>query len=258
MSYNYCMKNYKDFAIEMANQAGMMMKKNFILGMKREWKSDNSPLTSTDTAINEYVISSVENTFPSHGILGEEISKNENREFLWVCDPIDGTVPFSTGFPTFVFSLALVVDGESILGVIYDPILERMIVAEKGMGATLNSNKINVSENKFLGKRTILNIETDLRLSRARDYLVSQGCIVSRICSIAYATILLATGQIVANIFEYSKPWDAAASKIIIDEAGGKFTDLDGKEQRYDRSINGFIASNGLVHNDLVKIITNR
>ncbi len=252
------MQNYKDFAIGLAQKAGKIMLANFTLGMKKEWKDDNSPLTVTDTQINRFVIESVNQTFPDHGILGEEGSKNQDREYLWVCDPIDGTMPFSSGYPVFVFSLALVINGKSILGVIYDPFLNRMYVGEKEKGAFLNNEKIHVSQQKQLGRKMLINVETDLKLSRARDLMTKKGCIISRICSVSYASILVASGEFIASIFEYSKPWDGAAAKIIVEEAGGKFTDLEGKEQRYDRTINGFIASNGFVHDELVAICANR
>lgn len=252
------MNNYKDFAIGLARQAGKIMLSNFTLGMKKEWKDDNSPLTVSDTAINRLVIDSVKKNFPDHGVLGEEESYRQDREYLWVCDPIDGTMPFSTGYPVFVFSLALVINGESVLGVLYDPFLNRMVIGEKGRGTYLNNKKISVSSQKKLGQQMLINVETDLALSKSRDLLTKKGCIILRMCSVCYASILVASGEFIANIFEYSKPWDAAACKVIVEEAGGKVTDLDGKEQRYDRLINGFIASNGLVHDELVKICANR
>jgi myo-inositol-1(or 4)-monophosphatase len=252
------MKNYKDFAIGLAKQAGKIMLANFTLGMKKEWKDDNSPLTVTDTTINKLVINSVKKKFPKHGVLGEEESYNQDREYLWVCDPVDGTMPFSTGYPVFVFSLALVIKGESVLGVIYDPFLDRMFVGEKRKGALLNNKKIHVSTQKQLGGKMMINIETNIMLSKARDLLSKKECIVLRLGSVTYASILVASGEFIGNMFEYNKPWDAAAAKVIVEEAGGKFTDLDGKEQRYDRPINGFIASNGFIHNELVKICASR
>lgn len=252
------MQDYKDFAIRLAQKAGEIMRANFTLGMKKEWKDDNSPLTVTDTLINKFVIESVEKTFPEHGVLGEEDSKNQDREYLWVCDPIDGTMPFSAGLPIFVFSLALVIKGESVLGVLYDPMLNRMVVGEKGKGSYLNNQKISVSLQKQLGQKMLVNIETDLKLSKSRDLLTKKGCIISRICSVSYASILVASGEFIANIFEFSKPWDAAAAKIIVEEAGGRLTNLEGKDQLYNQPINGFIASNGFVHDELVAICANR
>lgn len=252
------MQNYKDFATGLARKAGEIMRANFSLGMKKEWKDDNSPLTATDIAINKLVIDSVTKTFPNHGILGEEGSKNQNREYLWVCDPVDGTIAFSHGYPLFVFSLALVVAGQSILGVIYDPVLDRMVYAEKGKGALLNNNKIQVSKTKNLSKNLLINNETELKLIPATKALIKKRCIVTCFCSVSYGSLLVATGEFIANFYEWDKPWDAAAAKIIVEEAGGKVTDLDGKEQLYNQPINGFIASNGFIHDQLVKICSTK
>jgi inositol-phosphate phosphatase / L-galactose 1-phosphate phosphatase / histidinol-phosphatase len=114
-------KDYLYFAIKIAKEAGDIMRAHFSLGMKKEWKEDNSPLTITDTAINELVIQKVKESFPEHGVLGEEASlETTDATHIWVVDPVDGTIPFSHGVPTFAFSLALVVDGVPQLGVVFD------------------------------------------------------------------------------------------------------------------------------------------
>lgn len=251
------MKDYKDFSIDLARKAGKIMKNNFSLGMKKEWKTDGTPLTITDTSINRLVINEIEKDYPSFGIIAEEESRPKDSEYTWVCDPLDGTIPFSHGYPTFVFSLALTENGESILGVIYDPIMDRMLFAEKGKCAFLNSKKIKVSNQKTLNSRSIINYDAEVRGNKIRDSLLEKECYVSTLYSAVYASLLVACGQFTAELYGHKYPWDGAAAKIIIEEAGGKVTDFDGKEQRYDRNINGFIASNGLVHDELLKICKN-
>jgi len=115
------MKNYKDFAVSLAFQAGKIMKQNFVTGMQKEWKEDHTPLTKTDLAINELVLDAVRLNYREHGVLAEEESNFNGEDFVWVCDPIDGTFPFSHGYPTFTFSLALVKNGKPILGLLFDP-----------------------------------------------------------------------------------------------------------------------------------------
>src|SRR3990167_6073867 len=148
--------SYKDFAINLAYKAGERMRKDFTLGMKKEWKKDKTPVTVTDTVINRMVIDAIEKEYPSHSILGEEENKMKESEYVWVCDPIDGTVPFAHGFPIFAFSLALVKNGAPILGVIYDPMLDRLVYAEKGKGAFLNSKPIKVSSFSSFSEKTII------------------------------------------------------------------------------------------------------
>jgi myo-inositol-1(or 4)-monophosphatase len=248
---------YRKFAIEIAEQAGEIIRTNFVLGMKKEWKSDNTPLTETDLAINRLLVDSIKNTFPAHGILteeGEDLSGN--REYVWVGDPIDGTTGFSHGYPTFAFSLALTKNGESILGVICDPVLNRIAVAEKGKGAFLNGQPITVSTAQSL-KKALINVDTDtdITLIRLRERVIKEQAYAPNFYTAIYPSLLVAAGEFVATIYGYNKPWDGAAVKIIVEEAGGKVTDIYGNEQRYDQKLNGFVASNGILHERIIKLI---
>jgi myo-inositol-1(or 4)-monophosphatase len=243
------------FAEGLAREAGKIMRENFTLGMKKEWKSDNTPLTVTDTAINQLVIETISKAYPTHSVIGEEASNLKESEYAWVCDPVDGTIPFSHGFPTFAFSLALTKNGESIVGVMYDPIMDRLISAEKGKGAYLNGKKISVSSEKTITKQSFVELNTDDRMTSLRAYLHAKECYVPCLYSCVYAAMLVATGEFVAAIYPFDKTWDAAAVKIVIEEAGGKVTDLDGNDQRYDGKVNGFVASNGHVHDELISAL---
>src|SRR3989344_508119 len=147
---------YREFAIKLAKQAGKIIKDNFTSNMKKEWKSDNTPVTETDLKINQLVIDAVKKHFPTHSIIAEEGSyKVDNSEYSWVCDPVDGTIPFSHGIPTCAFSLALVKNGAPILGVIYDPFIDRLFFAEKNKHAFLNDKMIKVSDKKDLENSVI-------------------------------------------------------------------------------------------------------
>lgn len=251
--------NYKEFAINLAQMSGEIMRKNFTLGMNKEWKSDNSPLTVTDKAINNLVIKEVNTLFPDHSVVAEEGSSIvKESDYTWVCDPIDGTFPFSHGYPCFVFSLALTYKGKSILGVIYDPIMDRMFFAQSGKGTYLNGAKTRVSNNKII-QNTVLDCVTwsgaKYELFPVFNLISKSGGHPATILSICYSSSLVACGEFSASIYPDTKPWDAAAVKIIVEEAGGIVTDLFGNDQHYDKSINGFIASNGYVHNQLLKLI---
>jgi len=254
------MDEFLKFAIHLAQEVGGIMKENFTLGMKKEWKEDGTPLTATDTKINQIVLNAIQKRYPDHSIISEEGSKLlPQREYTWVCDPLDGTVAFSHGYPIFTFSIALLRYGESILGVIYDPISNRLASAVKGEGAFLNDKKISVSSEKYISKKSIINVHSDLwaRVPDLRYNLIKKsGCYATVFYSTAYVSLLVAFGEFLAEICESPYPWDGAAAKIIVEEAGGKVTDLLGKEQSYDQKINGYIASNGFVHKELVDIIT--
>ncbi|MGB7957943.1 MAG: inositol monophosphatase [Minisyncoccia bacterium] len=245
---------YKEFVVDLAEKAGKIMLANFSLGMKKDWKEDNTPLTITDTTINKMVIEEVKKNFPDHALLGEEESNMKESEYVWVCDPVDGTVPFSHGYPTFMFSLALTHNGESILGVLYDPTLKRMFYAEKGKGAFLNGQPMHVSKVSSF-KNAMVNLDTDVRLIDLRKKLIDKDAYTTTFYSATYGAALVVCGEFVAQVYEYDKPWDGAAVKIIVEEAGGKVTDIAGKEQRYDKPINGFVATNGSVHDEIIRII---
>ncbi|MES2622954.1 MAG: inositol monophosphatase [Patescibacteria group bacterium] len=250
---------FKTFAEDFAKRAGAIMKKNFSLGMAKEWKSDTTPLTETDTLINSMLIQEIREKFPTHSVKGEEESDiKENSQYLWVCDPVDGTIPFSHGLPISTFLLALVLDGESILGVVYDPFMDRLYSAAKGEGAFLNGSPISVSTSTAL-KATAAAYEhfetAAYDISEVAEKLTHMGVKMMKLCSIGYASALVAAGELSFTIFPHMTAHDAAAFSVLIKEAGGVFTDLFGNEQRYDREIKGYIASNVVLHPQLVELV---
>ncbi len=254
-----CMENYKNISISLAKQAGGIIRDQFTLVMKKKWKADYSPVTVTDVAVNRLVIDTIQKNFSTHSIRGEEESALiEGSEYVWACDPIDGTIPFSHGIPTCVFSLALVRDGAPILGVIYDPFLDRLFFAEKGKGATMNDQPIHVSPNDTLDLELVgLEMPKHLpyQFAPLRMMLAQEKAKVVSLGSTLYTGMLVAGGAILANIFTGKNAHDAAALSIIVEEAGGKVTDIFGNDQRYDREIQGCIASNGLVHEKLLELV---
>lgn len=253
------MDNYKIFATTLAYAAGARIKKDFKMDMDREWKADSSPVTATDYAINQMVLDAVASTYPAHSVLAEEGSNLiEGSEYTWVCDPLDGTIPFTHGIPTSVFSLALTQNGQVLLGVIYDPYMDRLFFAEKNKGATCNGEKISVSSQKSL-RQSLLDIELPPRLPYTihpvKEKLLGKGARCLTIASILYGAMLVAGGELIAALCTCKTAHDGATAKIIVEEAGGKVTDLFGNDQRYDREINGYIASNGLIHDELLTLV---
>ncbi len=252
------MNNFQEFAERFARKAGAIARDNFTLGMARQWKSDSTPVTETDLKVNTLLIKEVKELFPGHSVKGEEESNMlAGAEYVWVCDPIDGTIPFSHGIPTFTFSLALTHNGESILGVVYDPIGDRLFSAAKGEGAYLNGKKITVSQDESV-KGVVGAFEMFDRaiydIFPLVQQLLVEGSQMMALCSIIYPSMLLAAGEVGFTIFPHNTAHDAAAVKIIVEEAGGKVTDIFGEEQRYDQDVKGFIASNGKLHEKLVEM----
>jgi fructose-1,6-bisphosphatase/inositol monophosphatase family enzyme len=260
------MDDYKEFAVEFAKVAGAIMRKHFTVGLKKELKDDSSlsPVTIADLEINSALIDAIREKFPTHSILAEEESyfTEPRSEYLWICDPLDGTRLYAMGIPISAFSLALTKDGESLLGVIYDPYSDRLYVAEKGKGAFMNGKPIRVSERETLkgsqgdieftrkGKYEIFNLPGEL----LKNHGVSS---IAKLPSIVYVSAMVAAGQYDFVVFPLTHAHDIAAAKVIVEEAGGKVTSLMGNEQRYDydNTIDGALITNGKLHDELLKVV---
>ena len=252
-------EEYLSFAKEMAYKAGEIMCKYFVEDNGADYKMDQTIVTKADTEINEYLIRRVKELFPSHSIDGEEEQFGKST-YVWVCDPVDGTAMYARHIPVAVFSLALVIDGVSTVGVVYDPFTESLYSAIKGQGAYKNGIKIHVNDIRLEDKRSVshfdmvpnadYNIYDVIKELGKKSYFISIG-------SIARACMAIANGDINVGIYPLRKHknCDLAASKVIVEEAGGKVTDLFGNEQRYDGDINGAIISNAIVHEEIVDII---
>ena len=252
-------RDYVAFAKALAEEAGTLLLSDFYTGVNKSWKADNTPVTETDIKINHIVIDKVTQAFPGHSVLAEEGDYHSTLgEFVWVCDPLDGTIPFAHGVPTSVFSIALLEKGEAILGVVYDPFMKRMYVGEKGKGAFLNQKRISVSEHTEL-KGSVIGLiqwsDAHVDLSRTEHFLQLAGAKVLNTGSIAAMGALVSDGKFAATIFAGDKPHDSAALKVLVEEAGGRVTDVYGQEQRYDAEIKGHISSNTILHDKLVAIV---
>lgn len=247
------------FSKALAREAGKMMKDAFGLETTSNWKADNTPVTEADQAINRLVIQKIAQKFPDDGVLGEEESYKPTRDRLWVVDPIDGTIPFSLGAPLSTFCLALVIDDEPVLGIVFDPYLRRMFWAAIGQGAYMNSTRLHVSKTKGIAQNYIIlsgrKAAIDKTAGRSFDEIEEAQGKAFNFRSFAYGSCFVAAGSAVAAVIGRPLPWDLAAPMIIVEEAGGKVTDIHGKRQRYNNCKEGLIASNGLVHERMLELI---
>lgn len=244
------------FAKNMAVEAGKIMKKYYRIDQQVETKSDSTPVTIADTEINQMIIDRVRAELPDYGILGEEISWQSDREKLWVCDPIDGTPAFIYHIPTSMFSLALVIDGEPQVAVAFNALTGETYSAVKDQGAFRDEQPIEVSARAWgKGARVAGSSDGGIDGISDRTSLKEQGIKVINGFGAVFKGCLVAEGSLDGRVFVHKGAHDIAAIKLIISEAGGKVTDLDGNEQRYDRAINGAVMSNGLIHDELLKLV---
>lgn len=252
-------QEWLDFAKSVALEAGDIMRKHFGKKPDTQLKADNTIVTAADKKINQLVINKVMEKYPDHDIDGEEASQCHGSKYVWVCDPIDGTASFAIGLPVSVFSLALVIDGQPEVGVIYAPFSDHLYWASRGRGAYMNSQPIHVSQHS-LDDRVEMSIDWwpsapwDV-MQVVHDLAYEKDVYVTTVGSTTHAAALVARGEFVASVFvgTKGKNVDIAAAKVIVEEAGGKVTDLFGREQRYDQGIRGAIVSNGVVHEELVQ-----
>lgn len=250
---------YLEFAKDIAKYAGKVMLKYFNEDNGASYKGDKTIVTLADKEINSYLINRVKEKYPSHAVDGEEEQFGESK-YKWVCDPVDGTAMYARHIPVAVFSLALVVDGKSVVGLVYDPFTNNLYTAIKGQGAYKNNKKIEVNNILLNDMKSVSNFDmwsnADYNLYDVikeigkKTYFVSIGSVI-RSC------MCVANGEFNFAIFPGTKHknCDIAAAKVIVEEAGGRVTNLFGNDQRYDRSIEGAIVSNGKVHDEVIVAI---
>lgn len=252
-------EEYLNFAKNIAKKAGKIMKKYFIEDNGATYKGDNTIVTTADRKINSYLIEQVKKQYPSHCVDGEE-EQFGNSNYVWVCDPIDGTAMYARHIPVAVFSLALVVDGMPVVGVVYDVFTNNLYTAIKNKGAYKNGEKISVNNYFLDDMKSVAHFdmwpETEYNIFPVLEDLGQKSYFVS-IGSIIRASMCVAEGNFTLAIFPgtHHKNCDIAAAKIIIEEAGGIVTDLFGNNQRYDKDINGAILSNKSVFPEVVNVI---
>ncbi len=221
-------------------------------------------VTDADKACEELILKTIKSNFPDHAILSEEAGPIDGPgDYKWIIDPIDGTSNFAHGIPIFAISIAIAYKGKPIIGVIEIPGLKETFWAQEGKGAYIGNTPIHVSKTTDLGaallatgfpyerdgKRFNKNIELF-----AEIYKKTRG--VRRMGSAAMDLAFLACGRYDA-FWEFDlKPWDIAAGKILIEEAGGMVTNMDGTLLNLKTA--AFLGSNGLLHNEMLKLIASQ
>jgi len=251
-------------AIESAKIAGQILIKNFgkITEAQIETKNKNDFVTYVDKLSEEKIIGNILKSFPEHAILGEESGELLTRsEYRWIIDPLDGTTNFIHGVPTFAVSIALQKNNELILGVVYDPLRDELFHAEKGQGSYLNDKRIYVSKKEELANCLITTgfpYRTD---DYYRDYVKIFAEFMVKTAGIRRpGAAVLDLAYTAAGRFDgfwemLLKPWDIAAGAILIEEAGGVITDING-ENTY--LLTGSVASgNKLIHEQIIREIKN-
>jgi len=246
-----------EIAIAATLAAGKIQKVHFQKeGLVIELKADQSPVTQVDKESESVILSHLKSAFPEDAILSEESEAQAGTSGRrWIIDPLDGTRPFIRRLPYFSVLIALEENRERVLGVMYFPALDETYYAVKGGGAFFNDRKISVSKNgtleksqgAFLGfqeKDDFPGVRGIKQLAPKVDYLFGFNDAWSYAC--------LASGKMDFVISLLDSPWDCAPISIIIKEAGGQFSDIDGNNKIDSGNA---VATNGLIHESLMKVL---
>ncbi|NGX50231.1 MAG: Inositol-1-monophosphatase [Chlamydiae bacterium] len=246
-----------------AMKAGEMLRKGFGTPMKFETKEGRHNLvTEWDQRVEELIIEFIKSHFPEHAFLAEESGESGKGQggIQWIIDPLDGTVNFAHKIPMFSISIAAVFQSEILAGIIYHPMMNELFIAEKGNGAYLNGERLKVTETAVLDSAIVAtgfpyNVhENPLCCLDHFSHFAKMGIPLRRLGSAALDLAYLAAGRF-DSFWEVSlNPWDYAAGKLLIEEAGGMFTDFEGNPLS-SLTEGAVVASNGILHDQMVKNI---
>ena len=251
-----------EVAVEAALAAGRILKERADSIGKIQYKGVIDPVTEIDLLCEQEVIGRIQKAFPDHAFLAEESGATAgDADHLWIIDPLDGTVNYAHGYPCYCVSIGYQHKGEVAAGVVYNPCLDELFVAEKGQGATLNGKPITVSPITDLKKSLLatgfpydISESSDNNLDHFKDF-ITECQAIRRPGSAAMDLCYTAMGRFEGFWEKKLHPWDYAAGWLMIEEAGGTVTRFDGSPfQMGDRSI---LTSNGHIHQAMVDILEN-
>ncbi|MFD0672292.1 inositol monophosphatase family protein [Cohnella sp. GCM10027633] len=263
-------KSFTAVAINCASKAGEWIKSKSGSFTQLDTKySMHDLVTEVDKGSERMIRNLIATHFPHHAFLGEEgvepgpeasaraIREMGDEEYLWIVDPVDGTTNYVHGFPFYSVSIALAHRGQVIVGVVYDPSRDELFVAERGKGAYVRGRSMQVSPEETLSRSLVATgfpadqhvaLPANMKGIQALAPKVRNLRIVG---SAALHLAYVAAGRL-SGFWEYNlSAWDIAAGSLLVEEAGGRMSDLNG--ERYHLGVRDVAASNGRVHDELIE-----
>jgi len=250
----------ENFIKKLALDSGKIICEGYGNISKIEIKDKAGWVTDVDTRSEDFLIKTILDKYPYSSIIAEESGEMKNsQELKWIIDPLDGTSNFAHGFPWFCVSIGVEVYGKLQFGVVYQPLIKELFFAERAKGAFLNDKPIKVSTTRVLEDSLVATgfsylKDESLKREMQRFTQVQQIALgVRRAGAAALDFAQVACGRF-AGFWEHGlSPWDVAAGFLLVEEAGGKFTDYVGSEVSiYSKD---FVVSNGLIHQKLIDTI---
>ena len=248
-------------AIDAARAAGLLLRDEVSGARRIAYKgSPTNLVTEMDQRAEAEILGRLRGAFPDDAILSEETGASAGRSGRrWIVDPLDGTTNYAHGLPVFSVSIALEAEHRIVLGVVYDPSRDELFVAERGRGATLGETRIRVSPTASLGESLLTtgfpyNIR-DTRDTNLPEYAAFsvRARAVRRLGSAVIDLAYVACGRFDAFWELQLGAWDVAAGSLLVEEAGGTVTGIDGGPLDVDAPT--LVASNGLVHHDVLRVL---
>jgi myo-inositol-1(or 4)-monophosphatase len=241
---------------EIAREAGTLLMDYFRQRVKIEYKGDADLVTEADRNSEKLILSRIRAQWPTHEVIGEEGARIETGgDYRWYVDPLDGTTNFAHGFPVFCVSLGLTFQGKRKAAVVYDPTRDELFAAERGKGAVLNGQAIAVSKIAKLAQSLVgTGFPSHKRHKNPNIYFYHQLTLrshgVRRAGSAALDLASVASGRL-DGFWEFNlNAWDTAAGILIVEEAGGAVTGVNGQALEVtDRDV---VATNGMIHSELL------
>jgi myo-inositol-1(or 4)-monophosphatase len=251
---------YLATAIEAALSAGRIHQRYFRLGTAIHKKGRIDLVTAADLEVEAAFRALIATRFPTHAVLGEEgdSSAGPPSRCRWIIDPVDGTTNFAHGLQLFGVSIAFEADGVVEAGVVYDPTADELFTAERGLGAWLNGRRIRVSEASTLVDSLLCTgFPYSVREDRQRHLRMfgafleeAQG--VRRLGSAALDLCYVAAGRLDGYWEEKIHPWDVAAGALIVEEAGGRVSGVEG--EAFSPFLGHVLASNDVIHGAMLDV----
>jgi len=248
-----------DFALDAAWQAGRVTLGYFQTGTHVERKADNTPVTIADREAEQTLRRLINTRWPGHALIGEEYGRAAGNAgdngYTWIIDPIDGTKSFVHGVPLYAVLLALVKDNEPLLGVMHFPGLNETVHAARGRGCYWNGRRTHVSNVDDLADAVLLasDLNTFARFGREGSFQrLIDATYIQRTWGDAYGYALVATGRAEVMVDPVMEVWDCGPLQVILEEAGGTFTDWQGTPTIFGRES---VATNGALFDQVMAII---
>jgi len=243
----------------MAREAGEILRSGFGKKLQVDFKGSIDLVTEIDHRAEKYLLDAIQGQFPGHHIVAEENGVLAgDLDHIWYVDPLDGTVNYAHGLPIFSVSLAYYHQGQAVLGVVYNPITEECFTAQRGRGARLNGQILQVADSQDLAHSLLVTgfpYDTWTNPNNNLDHfaalsLQTQG--VRRLGSAALDLCYVAAGRFDGYWEMRLKPWDAAAGVLMVTEAGGLVTDMQGGQDYLSYPLTILVA-NPYLHAEILK-----